>query len=118
MEHKTRSRLGTSWHLAAADVATRLPCTPPFSRLLRHAGGYSKTILTPNLQGITSNLPLTFCAKTTSDPTSNLPLTFCAKTTSDTTSNLPLTFCAKTTSDPTSNLPLTSCAASKLHFTY
>ena len=24
---------------------------PPFSRLLRHAGGYSGTILTPNLQG-------------------------------------------------------------------
>ena len=31
--------------------ATRLPRTPPFSRLLRHAGGYSRTILTPNLQG-------------------------------------------------------------------
>src|SRR6218665_291891 len=29
--------------------ATRLPRTPPFSRLLRHAGGYSRTILTPNL---------------------------------------------------------------------
>src|SRR6218665_2247433 len=27
-----------------------LPRTPPFSRLLRHAGGYSRTILTPNLQ--------------------------------------------------------------------
>src|SRR6218665_3745903 len=40
------------WHLAAADVATRLPCTHPFSRLLRHAGGYSRTILTPNLQGL------------------------------------------------------------------
>src|SRR6218665_2712012 len=39
------------WHLAAADVATRLPRTPPFSRHLRHAGGYSRTILTPNLQG-------------------------------------------------------------------
>src|SRR6218665_3621831 len=39
------------WHLAAADVATRLPRTPPFSRLLRYAGGYSRTILTPNLQG-------------------------------------------------------------------
>src|SRR6218665_798653 len=37
------------WHLAAADVATRLPRTPPFSRLLRHARGYSRTILTPNL---------------------------------------------------------------------
>src|SRR6218665_2299977 len=37
------------WHLAAADVATRLPRTPPFSRLLRHAGGYSRIILTPNL---------------------------------------------------------------------
>src|SRR6218665_1274650 len=34
-----------------ASSATRLPCTPPFSRLLRHAGGYSRTILTPNLQG-------------------------------------------------------------------
>src|SRR6218665_1903762 len=34
------------------DVATRLPRTPPFSRLLRHAGGYSRTILTPNLQGL------------------------------------------------------------------
>src|SRR6218665_598949 len=39
-----------TWHLAAADVATRLPRTPPFSRLLRHAGDYSRTILTPNLQ--------------------------------------------------------------------
>src|SRR6218665_320206 len=38
-------------HLAAADVAIRLPRTPPFSRLLRHAGAYSRTILTPNLQG-------------------------------------------------------------------
>src|SRR6218665_3688648 len=36
-------------HLAAADVDTRLPLTPPFSRLLRHAGGYSRTILIPNL---------------------------------------------------------------------
>src|SRR6218665_3309845 len=35
----------------SSDVATRLPRTPPFSRLLRHAGGYSRTILTPNLQG-------------------------------------------------------------------
>ena len=58
MEQKTRSKflpwpgynLGP-WHLTAADVATRLPRTPPFSRLLRHAGGYSRTILTPNLQG-------------------------------------------------------------------
>src|SRR6218665_3591969 len=32
-------------------LASRLPCTPPFSRLLRHARGYSRTILTPNLQG-------------------------------------------------------------------
>ena len=40
------------WHLAAVDVATRLPHTPPFSRLLRHAGGYSRTILTQNLQGL------------------------------------------------------------------
>src|SRR6218665_2966199 len=32
-------------------LASRLPRTPPFSRLLRHAGGYSRTILTPNLQG-------------------------------------------------------------------
>src|SRR6218665_1336832 len=37
------------WHLAAANVTIRLPRTPPFSRLLRHAGGYSRTILTPNL---------------------------------------------------------------------
>src|SRR6218665_1685554 len=35
---------------------TRLRRTPPFSRLLRHAGGYSWTILTPNLQGLTPNL--------------------------------------------------------------
>src|SRR6218665_1257744 len=35
----------------SSDVATRLPRPPPFSRLLRHAGGYSRTILTPNLQG-------------------------------------------------------------------
>src|SRR6218665_4024481 len=57
MEQKTRTKflpwpglnLGP-WHLAAADVATRLPRTPPFSRLLRHAGGYSRTILTANLQ--------------------------------------------------------------------
>src|SRR6218665_362800 len=40
--------------VAAADVATRLPRTPPFSRLLRHAGGYRRTILTPNLQGLIS----------------------------------------------------------------
>src|SRR6218665_1874371 len=39
------------WHLAAADVATRLPRTPPFSRLLRQAGGYSRTILTPTCRG-------------------------------------------------------------------
>src|SRR6218665_793165 len=32
-------------------LASRLPRTPPFSRLLRHAEGYSRTILTPNLQG-------------------------------------------------------------------
>src|SRR6218665_1338630 len=58
MEQKTRSKflpwpgwnLGP-WHLEAADVATRLPRTPPFSRFLQHAGGYSRTILTPNLQG-------------------------------------------------------------------
>src|SRR6218665_1053097 len=31
---------------SGVDVATRLPRTPPFSRLL---GGYSRTILTPNL---------------------------------------------------------------------
>src|SRR6218665_1792396 len=57
MEQKTLSKflpcpgqnLGP-WHLAAADVATRLPRTPSFSRLLRHAGGYSRTILTLNLQ--------------------------------------------------------------------
>src|SRR6218665_558566 len=32
-------------------LASRLPRTSPFSRLLRHAGCYSRTILTPNLQG-------------------------------------------------------------------
>src|SRR6218665_460850 len=32
-----------------SDLGIRLPRTPPFSRLLRHAGGYSRTILTPNL---------------------------------------------------------------------
>src|SRR6218665_116940 len=32
-------------------IGIRLLRTPPFSRLLRHAGGYSRTILTPNLQG-------------------------------------------------------------------
>src|SRR6218665_2571186 len=37
---------------SAADVATRLPRTPPFSRLLRHAGRYSRTILPPKLQGL------------------------------------------------------------------
>src|SRR6218665_929697 len=42
------------WHLAAANVASRLPRTPPFSRLLRHTGGYSRTIITPNLQGLSS----------------------------------------------------------------
>src|SRR6218665_1876904 len=41
--------------IAAADVAIRLPRTPPFSHLLRHAGGNSRTILTPNLLGITPN---------------------------------------------------------------
>src|SRR6218665_3321506 len=34
-----------------SDLGIRLPRTPHFSRLLRHAGGYSRTILTPNLQG-------------------------------------------------------------------
>src|SRR6218665_3500923 len=34
-----------------SDLATRLSRTRPFNRLLRHAGGYSRTILTPNLQG-------------------------------------------------------------------
>src|SRR6218665_664071 len=33
-------------------LASRLPRTPPFSRLLRHAGGYRRTILTPNLEGV------------------------------------------------------------------
>ena len=49
-------------HIAAADVSTRLPRTPPFSRLLRHIGGYSMTILTPKLQGVLSqcNGPITF----------------------------------------------------------
>src|SRR6218665_1672980 len=32
------------WHLAPADVATRLQRTPSFSRLLRHAGGYSSSL--------------------------------------------------------------------------
>src|SRR6218665_2871851 len=32
-----------------SDLGIRLPRTPPFSHLLRHAGGYSRTILTPNL---------------------------------------------------------------------
>src|SRR6218665_2754451 len=42
---------------SGADVATRLPRTPPFSRLLRHAGGYSsRTILTPNLQWYSLNI--------------------------------------------------------------
>src|SRR6218665_1766936 len=49
------------WHLAAADVATRLPRTPPFSRLLRHAGGYSRTILTPNLQGCVNCVYIYIC---------------------------------------------------------
>ena len=35
----------------AANITTRLRRTTPFSRLLRHAVGYSETILTPNLQG-------------------------------------------------------------------
>src|SRR6218665_2132878 len=34
-----------------SDLGIRLPRTPPFSCLLRHAGGYSRTILTPNLPG-------------------------------------------------------------------
>src|SRR6218665_2702954 len=42
------------WHLAAANVTTRLPRTTHFNRLLRHAGGYSGTILTPN--------PITKCS--------------------------------------------------------
>ena len=33
-----------------SDLGIRLPRTSLFSRLLRHAGGYSRTILTPNLQ--------------------------------------------------------------------
>ena len=42
--------------LVAANVTTRLQHTqPPFSRLLRHAGGYSGTILTPSPQGKNSN---------------------------------------------------------------
>src|SRR6218665_3511927 len=32
-----------------SNLGIRLPLIPPFSRLLRHAGGYSRTILTPNL---------------------------------------------------------------------
>jgi len=38
-------------------LASRLPRTPPFSRLLQHAGGYSRTILTPNLQGLDAPYP-------------------------------------------------------------
>src|SRR6218665_1284243 len=38
--------------LGPRTLAFRLPRTPPFSRLLRHAGSYSRTILTPNLQGL------------------------------------------------------------------
>src|SRR6218665_1870399 len=33
-------------------LGLRPACTPPFSRLLRHTGGYCRTILTPNLQGL------------------------------------------------------------------
>src|SRR6218665_3202749 len=33
-----------------SDLGIRLQRTPPFSRLLRHAGGYSRTILITNLQ--------------------------------------------------------------------
>src|SRR6218665_449238 len=40
--------------LMAASVTTRLRRTPLFSRLLRHAGGYSGTILTPNPQVVCS----------------------------------------------------------------
>src|SRR6218665_2213621 len=49
-------RTSGPWHLAAADVATTLPCTPTFSRLLRHAGGYSRTILTPQPAGVNMHL--------------------------------------------------------------
>src|SRR6218665_1402675 len=35
-----RDRTSDPWHLAAAHVVTRLPRTPPFSRLLRHEGGW------------------------------------------------------------------------------
>src|SRR6218665_178588 len=41
-----------------SDLGIRLARTPPFSRLLRHVGGYSRTILTPNLQGTHSQLLL------------------------------------------------------------
>jgi len=46
------SALAGPWHLPAANVTTRQGAPPPFSRLLRHAGGYIRTILTPNLQGL------------------------------------------------------------------
>src|SRR6218665_3118924 len=48
MEQKTRSKF-LPWRVEPRAMASRLPRTPPFSRLLRHAGGYSRTILTPNL---------------------------------------------------------------------
>src|SRR6218665_343291 len=35
--------------ITSEDLGIRLPRSPPFSRLLRHAGGYSRTILTTNL---------------------------------------------------------------------
>src|SRR6218665_3450843 len=43
-----------------SELGIRLPRTPPFSRLLRHPEGYSKTILTPNLQGF-HFIPITYC---------------------------------------------------------
>src|SRR6218665_494635 len=91
MEQKTRFKflpwpglnLGP-WHLAAAAIATRLPRTPPFSRLLRHAGSYSRTILTPNLQGFIHHIQRykyilaymhAFIHKTSLPPISNRPQT-------------------------------------------
>src|SRR6218665_2149267 len=60
--HGTENLIQTS-ALAGVEprtLASRLPCTPSFSRHLRHAGGYSRTILTPILQG-SHNLLLSIC---------------------------------------------------------
>src|SRR6218665_639017 len=38
-------KLDPNFEVEPRTLASRLPRTPPFSRLLRHAGGYSRTIL-------------------------------------------------------------------------